>query len=312
LLVKQAYNDDKIVFQVHKSNYLSRNYILLDAIKTKMLHILKLFSKFATPMNKNFLIEEIKKKQSLICVGLDSDINKLPKHLPKTIEGIITFNHAIIEATHEYAVSYKINTAFYEQYGAAGWMCMEETLKKIPKNCFTIADAKRGDIGNTSSMYAKAFFETLNFDAITVAPYMGEDSLKPFFEFKDKWVICLGLTSNMGSQDFQMLDIGEKKLYQTVMQKVSQWSSHEQLMFVTGTTKASMLKQIRVEYPEHFFLVPGVGAQGGTVKEVCTNAKTEFGGLLINASRSIIYSSSDEDFAEKAKLETINLQKDCF
>lgn len=263
-------------------------------------------------MKKQDIINQINEKRSLICVGLDTDINKLPQHLPKTIEGMIEFNKNIIASTLPFAVSYKINTAFYEQYGTEGWICMEETLKYIPDNCFKIADAKRGDIGNTSSMYAKAFFETMNFDAITVAPYMGKDSLQPFFEFDNKWVICLGLTSNAGSSDFQLLEFKNKKLYQTVMSKVSEWGNDENLMFVTGATQSSTLKEIRTEFPNHFFLVPGVGAQGGTVSEVCQYAKTDFGGLLINASRSVIYASNGEDYAEKAALEAQKLQSDCF
>ncbi len=262
-------------------------------------------------MNRAALIQEIERKQSLLCVGLDTDIEKLPAGIPKSTEGMIAFNKAIIEATAPYAVSYKVNTAFYEQYGMEGWACMEETLKLIPENCLSIADAKRGDIGNTSSMYARAFFKRLNFDAITVAPYMGEDSLKPFFEFEDKWVICLGLTSNAGSKDFQTLSYNNQHLYETVMQTVSQWGNTSNLMFVTGATKATDLKAIRAQFPEHFFLVPGVGAQGGTVKDVCDNAITNFGGLLINASRSILYASNGEDFAEKARLEAMKLQQEC-
>lgn len=262
-------------------------------------------------MNREKLIAEIRKKNSLLCVGLDTDMDKLPKGIERTMEGMLAFNTSIVEATSQYAVSYKINTAFYEQYGAEGWNCMAETLKSIPADCLTIADAKRGDIGNTSSMYAKAFFKTMDFDAITVAPYMGEDSLRPFFEFEGKWVICLGLTSNAGSKDFQVLKYDDKHLYETVMEKVSSWGTVENLMFVTGATKASDLKQLRVKFPEHFFLVPGVGAQGGTVKDVCDNALTNFGGLLINASRSILYASSDTDFTEKARLEAEKLQKEC-
>lgn len=263
-------------------------------------------------MLRKELINQIESKKSLICVGLDTDISKLPNHLPKDINGMLQFNKTIIESTKDFAVSYKINTAFYEQYGTKGWACMEETLSYIPDNCFKIADAKRGDIGNTSKMYAKAFFETLAFDAITVAPYMGEDSLKPFFEFDNKWVICLGLTSNQGSKDFQTLQFDEKPLYEHVLTKVSEWGTPDNLMFVTGATKAKTLASIREILPNHFFLVPGVGAQGGTVSEVCENAKTSFGGLLINASRSLLYASSGEDFAEKAKEECKRLQLDCF
>lgn len=262
-------------------------------------------------MNREQLISEIKHKKSLLCVGLDTDMDKLPEGIERSMNGILEFNKSIIEATKDFAVSYKVNTAFYEQYGTEGWACMEETLKYIPNNCLSIADAKRGDIGNTSSMYARAFFKRLNFDAITVAPYMGEDSLKPFFEFEGKWVICLGLTSNAGSKDFQILEYNGKKLYESVLDTVSTWGNDGNLMFVTGATKASDLRAIRNKLPHHFFLVPGVGAQGGTVKDVCENSMTDFGGLLINASRSILYASSGTDFAEKAALEAKKLQQEC-
>jgi orotidine-5'-phosphate decarboxylase len=275
------------------------------------LQLAKYLLNFAPTMNRLELISQIKEKHSLLCVGLDTDIQKLPKHLPKNIEGILEFNKNIINATLPFAIAYKINTAFYEQYGADGWQCMKDTLQMIPKTCFTIADAKRGDIGNTSSMYARAFFETMNFDAITVAPYMGKDSLQPFFEFKNKWVICLGLTSNKGSEDFQLLEVNNRPLYEEVMLKTSEWGNPENLMFVTGATKAEQLKRLRNLFPEHFFLVPGVGVQGGTVEDVCNNTKTSFGGLLINSSRGIIYASDGEDYANKAKIEAQKLQLDC-
>ena len=262
-------------------------------------------------MNREELIAQIKAKESMLCVGLDTDMDKLPEGVEHSMKGMVEFNRNIIEATHKYAVAYKINTAFYEQYGSEGWQCMEETLNLIPKECFTIADAKRGDIGNTSSMYARAFFKRLNFDSITVAPYMGEDSLSPFFAFEDKWVICLGLTSNAGSKDFQVLESEGQKIYQHVMHKVSQWGNPGNLMFVTGATKASDLKQLRESFPEHFFLVPGVGAQGGTVHDVCEAAISDFGGLLINASRSILYASSGTDYIEKAEAEAKSLQMQC-
>ena len=246
----------------------------------------------------------------MLCVGLDTDMDKLPESVDKSIEGMLKFNKAIIKATEKYAVCYKINTAFYEQYGPKGWECMDATLKSIPANCLTIADAKRGDIGNTSSMYARAFFKTMDFDAITVAPYMGEDSLRPFFEFPDKWVICLGLTSNAGSKDFQNLIVGGKHLYEQVIQTVSQWGTADNLMFVTGATKASDLKAIRQIIPDHFLLVPGVGAQGGSVADVCSNAVTSEGGLLINASRSILYASKGTDFAVAAAAEAKSLQEE--
>ena len=262
-------------------------------------------------MNREELIAQIKAKKSMLCVGLDTDMDKLPEGVERSMKGMVEFNRAIIQATHNYAVAYKINTAFYEQYGSEGWQCMEETLNLIPKDCFTIADAKRGDIGNTSSMYARAFFKRLNFDSITVAPYMGEDSLSPFFAFEDKWVICLGLTSNAGSKDFQILEADGQKIYQHVMHKVSQWGNPGNLMFVTGATKASDLKQLRESFPQHFFLVPGVGAQGGTVHDVCVAAMSDFGGLLINASRSILYASSGTDYIEKAEAEAKSLQMQC-
>ena len=262
-------------------------------------------------MNREELIAQIKAKESMLCVGLDTDMDKLPEGVERSMKGMVEFNRNIIEATHKYAVAYKINTAFYEQYGSEGWQCMEETLNLIPKECFTIADAKRGDIGNTSSMYARAFFKRLNFDSITVAPYMGEDSLSPFFAFEGKWVICLGLTSNAGSKDFQVLESEGQKIYQHVMHKVSQWGNPGNLMFVTGATKASDLKQLRESFPQHFFLVPGVGAQGGTVHDVCVAAMSNFGGLLINASRSILYASSGTDYIEKAEAEAKSLQMQC-
>ena len=262
-------------------------------------------------MNREELIAQIKAKKSMLCVGLDTDMDKLPEGVERSMKGMVEFNNAIIQATHKYAVAYKINTAFYEQYGSEGWQCMEETLNLIPKDCFTIADAKRGDIGNTSSMYARAFFKRLNFDSITVAPYMGEDSLSPFFAFDGKWVICLGLTSNAGSKDFQILEAEGQKIYQHVMHKVSQWGNPGNLMFVTGATKASDLKQLRASFPQHFFLVPGVGAQGGTVHDVCVAAMSDFGGLLINASRSILYASSGADYIEKAEAEAKSLQMQC-
>jgi orotidine-5'-phosphate decarboxylase len=259
-------------------------------------------------MKREELIEQVKAKKSLLCVGLDTDMDKLPAGVERSMKGMLEFNRNIIAATSPFAVSYKINTAFYEQYGTEGWQCMEETLALLPESCFSIADAKRGDIGNTSSMYARAFFDRMNFDAVTVAPYMGEDSLKPFLEFRDKWVICLGLTSNPGSRDFQLLESDGRKLYEHVIETVSKWGNESNLMFVTGATRASDLKAIRAMIPQHFLLVPGVGAQGGTVEDVCKNALTGFGGLLINASRSILYAGSGEDYAEKAREEAKKLQ----
>ncbi len=251
-------------------------------------------------MSKSELIQEIKSKKSLLCVGLDTEIQKLPKGVSKDIKGVIEFNKEIIKATLPFAISYKINTAFYEQYGKEGWMAMEETLNAIPNRCFKIADAKRGDIGNTSHMYAKAFFETLNFDAITVAPYMGVDSLEPFFSYPGKWVICLGITSNSGHEDFQNLIIDEEPLYAHVIKKVSMWGSTDNLMFVVGATRGSLISEARTLAPNHFFLVPGIGAQGGSLEEVCKRGINSEYGLIINASRSLLYASQDEDYAMAA------------
>lgn len=246
------------------------------------------------------LIEEIKKKKSFLCVGLDTDIDKLPDGIERSPEGMLQFNRAIIDATKDIAVAYKLNTAFYEHLGSDGWNVFQETQKALPPSVFSIADAKRGDIGNTSTMYAKAFFETLNFDAVTVAPYMGRDSIQPFLEFKDKTTIVLGLTSNAGSADFQTKN-AEKPLYKEVLSTIKTWGNLQNLMFVVGATKADKLKEIRSLIPEHFLLIPGVGAQGGSAVEVCENGMNQHGGLLINSSRGIIYASSEKNFAEKAK-----------
>jgi orotidine-5'-phosphate decarboxylase len=253
-------------------------------------------------MTKEFLVDQIKSKQSYLCVGLDTDIEKLPSHLPKNKEGVIAFNKAIIDATAPYCVSYKINTAFYESQGISGWEAMEATLSHIPSTHFTIADAKRGDIGNTSAQYAKTFFEVLPFDAITVAPYMGKDSIDPFLAYTNKFTIVLGLTSNAGSANFeqQKLSTGQF-LYESVLEQVSNWSSPEQLMFVVGATKAEDLASIRKIIPHHFLLVPGVGAQGGSLEEVTKFGKNKDIGLLVNASRAIIFASGGKDFAEEAQ-----------
>jgi orotidine-5'-phosphate decarboxylase len=262
-------------------------------------------------MKREDLVNEIQLKKSMLCVGLDTDFNKIPTHLQSLgiLDGTLTFNKGIIQATKELAVAYKINTAFYEQYGALGWEIMEKTLDQIPSSIFTIADAKRGDIGNTSNMYAKAFFETLAFDSITVAPYMGEDSLSPFLKHKNKWVICLGLTSNEGSKDIQkhLLDNGTS-VYMHTMQKVASWGTSQNIMFVTGATHPKELKELRDAFPYHFFLVPGVGAQGGSASEVIEAASIKKqGGLLINSSRGIIYAGNDENYAEASKLAAQNL-----
>ena len=254
-------------------------------------------------MTKKELVDSIKAKQSYLCVGLDSDIDKLPKGFPKTAQGVIDFNKVIIDATAEYCVSYKINTAFYESLGVKGWQAMEETLAHIPSTHFTIADAKRGDIGNTSAQYAKTFFEVLPFDAITVAPYMGKDSIDPFLAYSNKCTIVLGLTSNIGSQNFEQQKLASGQfLYESVLEQVASWGTADQIMFVVGATKAKEFESIRKIIPSHFILVPGVGAQGGSLEEVTKYGKNKEIGLLVNASRAIIFASSENDFAEKAAL----------
>ncbi len=252
-------------------------------------------------MNVTQLIAEIKDKKSFLCVGLDTDISKLPDGISKDVDGILAFNKETIDATKDYAVAYKINTAFYEQLGSKGWQALEKTREMLPTNVLSIADAKRGDIGNTSTMYAKAFFETMDFDALTVAPYMGFDSVEPFLKFENKITIVLGLTSNKGSHDFQTNEIYHPPLYKTVLERVAKWGSPENLMFVIGATKAEALKEIREIVPNHFLLIPGVGAQGGSAVEVCKNGVNEMGGLLINSSRGILYASGEKDFAKVAR-----------
>jgi len=251
-------------------------------------------------MTEKFLVEQIRKKKSYLCVGLDTDIDKIPRHLQSHPDRIFEFNKRIIDATKNACIAYKINTAFYEANGLKGWKAMEQTVNYIPPTHFKIADAKRGDIGNTSSQYAKAFFETLNFDAITVAPYMGSDSIKPFLEYENKWTIVLGLTSNAGSADFQQQKMGDSFLYESVLKKVSQWGTKQNLMFVVGATKASDLASIRKIIPDNFLLIPGVGAQGGSLADVSNYGMNENCGLLVNASRAIIYAGKDENFAEAA------------
>jgi len=252
-------------------------------------------------MTRQQLVEQIFKKQSYLCVGLDTDITKIPKHLLSKTDPVFSFNKAIIDATKDLCVAYKINTAFYEASGVKGWESMEKTVRYIGNDHFKIADAKRGDIGNTSAQYAKAFFETLPFDAITVAPYMGEDSIKPFLEYTGKWAIVLGLTSNEGANDFELKQMGSQFLYEKVLQTVSYWGSTDNLMFVVGATQAEEFMNIRKLVPDHFFLVPGVGAQGGSLEEISKKAMTKDCGILVNASRAIIYASGKEDFAEVAK-----------
>lgn len=246
------------------------------------------------------LTQQIRQQQSYLCVGLDSDITKIPQHLLSTPDPVFAFNKQIIDATLEFCVSYKINTAFYESRGLKGWESLEKTIRYIPETHFTIADAKRGDIGNTSSQYAKAFFEELNFDAVTVAPYMGSDSVKPFLEYKDKCTIVLGLTSNSGAKDFELLPAGDERLYEKVMRTVSQWGSPDNLMFVVGATQADEFVNIRRILPDHYFLVPGVGFQGGSLKDISEKAMNSSVGILVNASRAIIFASEKEDFATEA------------
>ncbi len=261
-------------------------------------------------MNRNQLFEQIRKKGSYLSVGLDPDISKMPAHFRKAEDPLFEFNKAIIDATSDYCVSYKLNAAFYEAYGYKGWRAMEKTLQYIPDDIFAIADAKRGDIGNTATQYARAFFETLDFDAVTIAPYMGEDSITPFLEFQGKWGIILALTSNSGSVDFQTLQLTSRKyVYQEVIEKVRKWGTEENIMFVIGATQSSMMEVIREQIPEHFLLVPGLGAQGGDLRSVSKYGLNRYGGLLVNSSRGIIYASSESDFAERARQEAQKLQE---
>ncbi len=253
-------------------------------------------------MNRAALISRIKTKKNYLCVGLDTDPAKIPHSLSGFSDPVFEFNKRIIDATLNHCIAYKINTAFYEISGALGWESMQKTVEYIPASHFRIADAKRGDIGNTSSMYAKAFFETLSFDAVTVAPYMGEDSVRPFLEYKDKWTIVLGLTSNSGAADFELQKIQDGLFFESVIRKVSDWGTIENLMFVIGATNSDWFLRIRELTPMHFYLVPGLGAQGGSLKEVSLKGLNSDGGLLVNASRAIIYAGSGEDFAEKAAL----------
>ncbi len=251
-------------------------------------------------MNLGYLINQIKAKRSYLCIGLDTSFEKLPAHLQSNPDAVFEFNKKIIDATKEYCVAYKINTAFYESNGIKGWEHMERTVNYIPATHLKIADAKRGDIGNTSAQYARAFFETLHFDAVTVAPYMGFDSIQPFMEYKDKFTIVLGLTSNKGSEDFQQQKVKDQYLYEMVLEKVSSWGNKENLMFVVGATKTNELASVRKIVPDNFLLIPGVGAQGGSLEEVSKYGMNKDCGLLVNSSRAIIYASGKEDFAEAA------------
>ncbi|WP_128546270.1 orotidine-5'-phosphate decarboxylase [Larkinella soli] len=265
-------------------------------------------------MTANELYTAILRKKSYLCVGLDTDFRRVPSHLLNEPDPVAAFNRQIIEATAEYAVAYKPNIAFYEARGAKGWESLQKTLEYIPKDCFTIADAKRGDIGNTSGLYARTFFDPassgLDFDAVTVAPYMGHDSVTPFLEFPGKWVILLALTSNPGSADFQRLPAGEGELYETVLRTSQTWGSPDQLMYVVGATQADQLAHIRTIVPDHFLLVPGVGAQGGSLADVSKYGMNRQCGLLVNASRSILYASDGTDFARKAAEEARSLQQE--
>lgn len=263
-------------------------------------------------MNKQQLINEIFSKKTFLCVGLDTDINKIPEHLKKEEDPIFAFNKAIIDATAPYCVAYKPNLAFYECYGLKGMVAFEKTIKYLKENHpnhFIIADAKRGDIGNTSKMYAQTFFEEYNLDSVTVAPYMGEDSVKPFLEYDGKWVILLALTSNKGSHDFQLTEDQQgERLFEKVLKKSQEWGTTENLMYVVGATQGKMFEDIRRIAPNHFLLVPGVGAQGGSLQEVCKYGMTKDCGLLVNSSRGIIYAGKDKDFAEMAAQKAKELQ----
>ena len=253
-------------------------------------------------MNKQELINQIKEKKSFLCIGLDTDSAKIPKHLLSLEDPVFEFNKRIIDETKDLCVAFKLNIAFYESQGINGWKSLMKTIDYIPKNIFTIADAKRGDIGNTSSMYAKTFFESMDFSSITVSPYMGSDSVEPFLKFKNKWVILLALTSNLGSQDFQKIsDSNGVNLYENVIRKSAKWAGDDRMMYVVGATQSKLIKEVRKIVPNHFLLVPGIGAQGGNLSEVIENGLNSDYGLLINSSRSIIYSDSSLDFASSAR-----------
>lgn len=263
-------------------------------------------------MNRDQIFSQIKIKRSYLCIGLDTDISKIPSHLLEKEDPVFEFNREIIEATHDLCVAYKPNLAFYESMGSAGWKSLEKTMQLVPDNIFTIADAKRGDIGNTSTLYAKAFFNRMNFDAVTVAPYMGMDSVTPFLDFPGKWVILLALTSNPGAKDFQMLDVkyedGENALHEIVINKSMQWGSSDNMMYVTGATRAEQFNEIRKLIPDHFLLVPGIGAQGGNLEEVSLRGFNNQCGLLVNSSRQIIYAGNGKDFAQRAREEAKSVQ----
>ncbi len=264
-------------------------------------------------MNKQELFENIKRKKSFLCVGLDTDIKKIPEHLLREEDPIFAFNKAIIDATAPFCIAYKPNLAFYESMGVNGWIAFEKTVEYIKTNYpdqFIIADAKRGDIGNTSAMYARTFFEELNIDSVTVAPYMGEDSVTPFLTYEGKWVILLALTSNKGSHDFQLTtDTEGERLFEKVLRKSQQWANDENMMYVVGATQGAMFEDIRKIAPNHFLLVPGIGAQGGSLEEVCKYGMTKECGLIVNSSRAIIYADKTENFAQRAAEEAQKVQQ---
>jgi orotidine-5'-phosphate decarboxylase len=259
-------------------------------------------------MNRDELVRQIRGKKTYLCVGLDSDIKKIPQHLLSYPDPVFEFNKQIIDATKNFCVAYKINTAFYEALGAKGWETMQKTVDSIGASHFKIADAKRGDIGNSSDQYARAFFETLNFDAVTVAPYMGEDSIRPFLEYPGKWTIVLGLTSNSGAKDFELQACSGDLLYEKVLNAVSRWGTTENLMFVIGATQGAEFENVRRITPDHFYLVPGVGAQGGNLQEISAKAMIADIGLLVNVSRDIIFSSGGRDFQAMAGKKAADFQ----
>ncbi len=259
-------------------------------------------------MTRDQLIKNIQRKKSFLCVGLDSDLEKIPEHLLQFEDPIFEFNKQIIEATSDFAVAFKPNIAFYEKLGSKGWDTLKKTLEIIPEDVFTIADAKRGDIGNTSKYYADTFFKYMSFDSVTVAPYMGIDSVSPFLDYQDKWAILLALTSNPGAMDFQMLKSHGKHLFQHVLKTSSTWGSEKNIMYVAGATRGELLAKVREEVPNHFLLVPGVGAQGGSLDEVVKHGSNKECGLLVNSSRGIIYAGAGETFAQSAKQEAEKLQ----
>jgi orotidine-5'-phosphate decarboxylase len=264
-------------------------------------------------LSRQQLIQQIKQKKSFLCVGLDTDITKIPAFLKDYPDPVFEFNKRIIDATHDLCIAYKPNAAFYESRGIKGLQSLIATSEYLPKDCLSIIDAKRGDIGNTSAMYAAAFFDKqasgMDFDAITVAPYMGNDSVTPFLAFEGKWVILLALTSSIGSKDFQYLDTNNGLLYESVIQKANTWASADRMMFVVGATKSTEFTNIRQYAPDNFLLVPGIGAQGGSLEDVCKYGMTKDCGLIVNSSRAIIYASSGEDFAEAARAEALKVQQ---